>query len=850
MLELKNRTGEYYMSGQKTEFLGHTKYDQDGHLIATQSLKDHLLNTKNLAEQYGQALCIPHVTGLAALLHDLGKFRPEFQEYIRHEGNHRRGSVDHSSFGAMFIRQYLAQKIKETSDVNEQGPLKEFGDVLENSIFSHHASLGLMDYLTPAGDLKSPYLERIEKFNANGVSSEELIAISKLFYTEVMSEASFNRYVEAAITEFVKIKSSFKENKKYKLYFQNLSFLTDYIYSCLLDADRTDTAAFEFGIKHDDLVNLDRKDLFENYYQKLLSYISSLNKGQVSGINKYRSEISADCDRAAERPSDIYTLSAPTGAGKTLASLRYALKHSYLHHKQHIIYVLPYITIIEQNASVARKVLNGSETNTDNILEFHSNVSNQRQQTSSEKSDVLELAEDSWDEPIIFTTMVQFLNTIYASRTSNRRRFHNLCNSVIIFDEVQKVPTKCLSLFNQALNFLKKVGQSDLVLCTATQPALDKVKSAELDFAESPEIITDLSQKVEQFRRVEIVNEAKQDNGVDMHADGQQIAEMIFEQAQKVKSVLGIFNTIKATTNVYMSLKQLFSQSTDNPALYYLSTDMCPQHRKDKIQEMLGKLAAGERVICISTPLIEAGVDVSFEAVFRSLTGVDSIAQAAGRCNRNDELPVGHVFLVNDKDERLGGLLDIKKGKNITIEKLLPNYQPNQLLEPTVIRYYFEQFYGRNNTLQQYPYPNSSNYEFRLADLVDGILTSVSYYRNKSPLLQSVKQYSSLSTLAKHFQVIENSQVSVIAPYNQRAQELIAELNADLNTTDKLGQLLKQAQPFIVSVYENKFKQLLEDNDIYSLNRIDYSKTGIFAFQPQAYKKLTLEDNTFSSSVF
>lgn len=849
------------MNDQAEAFLGHTKYDEDDHLVATQSLRDHLLNTKKLAEQYGKELGISHITGLAAILHDLGKYRPEFQEYVRHQGNHKRGSVDHSSFGAMFIRQYIDAYIKQLGRVDKKTVriVQELGDILANSIFSHHDSLGLKDFLDPSG-FTSPFIERTERFNDQGVNQEELDQVCDYFFAEVIEQASFNRYLEAAIGEYSEIKTAIQQavskclhgipeaEKQTQILItiqRDITFLNDFVYSCLLDADRTDTAAFEFGVAIKDSQPVERNSIFKNYYQKLLEYLSHLNTGQVSPINQYRTEISADCDKAAERPSDIYTLSAPTGAGKTLASLRYALKHSYLYGKQHIIYVLPYITIIEQNASVTRKVLNGSENNTENILEFHSNVSNELKHNRNEQTDVLDLAEDSWDAPIIFTTMVQFLNTIYASRTSNRRRFHNLCNSVIIFDEVQKVPTKCLALFNQAVNFLKQVGHSDLVLCSATQPALNKIKGSELQFAEKPEIITDLNKKVEQFRRVKLVDRTQDSAGKDLQADGEEIAKMIFSTAQKVKSVLGIFNTIKATTEVYTHLKPLLMQSGTQTSLYYLSTNMCPQHRKDKIAEMIDKVAemidkvkAGKRVICISTPLIEAGVDVGFAAVYRSATGVDSIIQAAGRCNRNNETDFGEVYVVNDQDEELGQLLDIQTGKDITINNLLPKYPIDQMLEHGVISNYFSRFFYRTSFRQKYPV---ESHDFELSDLVDGLETCKKYYQNCLRFPIDIKQFSSLATIAKHFQVIDNDQRSVIAPYKQ-GKNIISELNADLEPGKHLVNLLKKAQPFLVNVYENKMSDFWQSDAVYKLNTGNFGGQEIFAFRQEAYEQLVFED--------
>src|SRR5690606_4496420 len=292
-----------------------------------------------------------------------------------------------------------------------------------------------------------------------------------------------------------------------------------------------------------------------------------------------------------------------------------------------IIYVVPYTTIIEQNAKEVRDILKAN----DYLLEHHSNVIDDElnddefiDYKSYQKNKKIKLAKDNWDVPIIFTTMVQFLDTFYKGKGRNIRRLHNLTNSVIIFDEVQSVPVNCISLFNETLNFLKDFGNSTILLCTATQPALQYVqKNISID----DELIDDLTIVTKDFKRTNIINFLKDEGWTT-----EDLTEFVQEQIQHVNSVLVILNTKSVVRKLYHEL-----QNSD-VRVVHLSTSMCAAHRKAIISEMRDMLKRKEKLLCISTQLIEAGVDVSFECVIRSLAGLDSIAQAAGRCNRHGEV--------------------------------------------------------------------------------------------------------------------------------------------------------------------------------------------------------------------
>ena len=288
-------------------YIAHTKENSE----EIQTLRDHLWNSKMYAEKYGDILGIPHVTGVAALVHDLGKYRQEFQKYIRHSEKAKKGSVDHSSFGAVFLK----EKVKELSQQPEGFSADSlFAEIISNAVFSHHNSLGLKDYLNAR--LKSPYYERVEKFDIDPEKKIELKQAESLFYQETMAENDFNIYLKTAMREFSQLFKELLKDQDGLL--DNLYYVGQFIYSCLLDADRTDTSLFSFGKS---ATEYQYDEIFEQYYGKLLNSISKFD--QSTKINQARSEMSDECDAFADQADGIYRLSIPTGGGKTLASQRY-----------------------------------------------------------------------------------------------------------------------------------------------------------------------------------------------------------------------------------------------------------------------------------------------------------------------------------------------------------------------------------------------------------------------------------------------------------------------------------------------------------------------------------------------
>ena len=769
-----------------------------------QTVEEHLLAVKSLAEAYGKKMGIEHLAGLAGMLHDLGKYSDEFREYILYAVANptdfsKRGSVDHSTAGGKWLYERL--HMSPPYDQNEL----IVAEVIGNAIISHHSYLH--DFMNP--DLESDYLRRVR--------DKELMdfeVIRERFYTHVMSEKDFKEYVDHAVLElkeYLEKKSTGQMSIETKL-----MFLTKVIFSMLIDADRTDSRQFEEE-KKDALIDIET--LFTKFYSRLNDHLGTYsNDGH---INQLRAEMSRSCEEFAENPSGIFTLSIPTGGGKTFASLRYALKHALSHQKQRIIYVVPYTTIIEQNAKEVREALSAEE----HLLEHHSNIvedyiRNPGDELDRELTRKLKLARDNWDSPIIFTTMVQYLNVFYDKSTRNTRRLHNLLASTIIFDEVQKVPMHCTSLFNLSVNFLSSYGNSSVLLCTATQPSLDTVRKHQLEV--KGEIINNLDEIIEQFKRVELIDKISEITNND------QLCEFIQIILQEKKSLLVIQNTKGVVKELYEKLQQIDL----GVPVYHLSTSMCGAHRQDILGEIKEYLKREEPVICLSTQLIEAGVDISFECVIRSLAGLDSIAQAAGRCNRHGNEPIQQVYVVDNKAEKLDRLEEINKGKVIS-KKLFDAFRKDPtkfdgyMLSRKAMERYFTEYYQDFKHKVDYPIKGKSLVSLLTANIKDENNFGNAFSRKNGTRERLILQ-NSYKTAAEAFQVINENTTSVIVPYKE-GKELIADLTGSQSIED-FSQWLKKAQLYTISIYSHT-KHILQDNG----GIIKYIDKNIYFLTESAY---------------
>lgn len=808
------------------EYIAHIGRDDD----RTQLLSDHLTTVRDMCEEWGKTIGLGHVCGLAGWLHDVGKYSDKFQTYIwkAHEGSPEaiKGSVDHSSAGGIF----LTQRFQQITNSERKKWAKLLAELVGNTIVAHHNPNGVLDYV---GDLFQtedhkqailkdtlPFSDRMEKFD-DLEYRETYDEIWPRFFEE-FDEQQFNEYYELALSEIQSIDLVQLINNQY--------FYLRFVLSTLIDADHTNTADFEMQVAT--RKPIDSNQILKDYYkvnEKAVSQQIEENKkvtsNQLKTLNKLRQEMSDACVNLNSDHAGIYTLSVPTGGGKTLSSLRFGLNHAQRSGTERLIYIVPFTTIIEQNADVIRKRLNGSVDDSTNILEYHSAVVGDFKNTDKGESvgdSAYYYARDTWDSPIIMTSQVAYLNALFGKGSKNIRHMHRLVNSVLVFDEIQAMPMKCLGLNNLAMSWLSHEKTTSL-LCTATQPALEGM----LDGIKiEGEIVPDLSGAEEAFKRVEIVPD------FDRRYDLSALMNLVNHRLDSVHSLLVILNTKSAVKKAYQAF-----EARGKAVKYHLSTSMCQKNRQYKFQSIRKNLQHTDvkKVVVFSTNLIEAGVDLSFEAVIRSATGLDSVIQAAGRCNRNHETDIAQVNLIKTTPdlENMSGLRQISDAAKIT--KIIAHDNTNLMTAP-VIKLFFEKLYNHNvRTKAELSYPiqtvdaNLDLYGIVHGDILEHDVPSQKLldHRDQSnlePFKTDLTVGSQMVT--KEFSVIDSPTTDVIVEYSlddetsadtrmdTDSHDIITQLLSAESKFGDISELLKEARPYTVSVYDGALKKLKDDDAI------------------------------------
>ena len=742
-----------------------------------QSVAMHCRNVGDFCECFGAKIGIQETAALAGEFHDFGKDTDAFETYLRYSVSHpddhsQRGSINHSSAGAQFFYNnfYKGDAFQRLA-----------AQMLALAICGHHG--GLPDIVCLEGF--DDFIKKIRP--QKEIFYDECI---KNFIEPKIEIPPINERFYKSRDEIIEIIKHMKETEIFNSFTMHL--LVKYLFSCLIDADRLDTYNFMEGKKQGE-TDTNVSDLWVELSDRLEDAISKFTK--ENKVDLLRGEISEACKNFANNEPGVYQLCVPTGGGKTLSSLRYALEHVKIKKfkKERIFYIIPFTTIIDQNARVIKDILKQDDV----ILEHHSNL------VMGNGHEDYKLLTERWNSPIILTTMVQFLNTLFSAGTQDVRRMHNLANSVIILDEIQSVPIKCIHMLNGALNFLSKICNATIILCTATQPLLSETEKPLL-LSTPVDIIENVEEKFQQFKRVKLV-----DCRVIGGYNACELADFVLEKMKSIKNTLVILNTKNSVKELFNQLNQLnkLLPEGDKFSLFHLSTNMCPKHRIKVLDEIKAKLK-NDRVICISTQLIEAGVDISFECVIRAIAGLDSIAQAAGRCNRHGEKPCSNVYIVNVNDESLSMLPDIEEGKKCT-EKVLGEFKDNpdslcnDLLSPQAIkRYYKYYFYAREMEMSY----NIVGLNAKLYDLlsVNTKGTDAFIVRNDTKPQYPIKQ--AFKTAGEHFFVIDNITTGVIVPYGE-GKDLITKINGNCS----LGQLkayIKEAQQYSVNLYENDVREI------------------------------------------
>ncbi len=790
-------------------FIAHVR-KSDG---VIQSLHDHLTAVAAIAAQLASKLDLALAGELIGLMHDFGKYSQAFQEYIRlatgqlnpdEDGGaeNLKGKIDHSTAGA----QWVFGRLQEFYKNNDAGQL--VGQILGLCIASHHGS-GLIDCLSPDAPGELIWLNRFKKSD-DKTHLQECVAIADDVILQRAHHLAGTELIRETISPVQKMFQMQNTSPIEKEFY--LGCLTRFLHSCLIDADRVDSSDFER--EHQTAVrSIGKKPDWRALIDRLEHHLADLTPKYP--IDEIRQSISQACLSRAHDSQGIYTLTVPTGGGKTLASLRYALHHAQKHDLDRIIYIIPYTSIIEQNAQVVRKILGD-----DCVLEHHSNLEPEQETWKSK------LLCENWDSPIIFTTMVQFLESNFGNGTRGARHIHAMTKSVLIFDEVQTLPIRCVYLFCNLLNWLTLFGKSTAVLCTATQPALDRLPKSEngqLRFSEQAELMGDpkaLGALFDQLSRVVIENCCKAGGwGED------EVTELIVNQFTQTQSVLVVVNTKNWARQLYEACQN----SVMRNSLFHLSTSQCAKHREVLLRRIKRRLICGLPVLCISTQLIEAGVDVSFACVVRALAGLDSIAQAAGRCNRHGATDKGQVIVINLQNEHLHSLPDIEIGQRQT-ERILSEISHGEWLKPESVSRYFHYYFFQHEREKELTYPVRTHNRDSLLNWLSinrlnnyGFKNDKRFQAKKFPLLMQ-----SFRSAAHEFKAIDAPTQAVIVPYG-RGVEIIREL---CGTWDPLlfRQLLREAQRYSVNVFPSGWTQLESEGALHLIG-----ETGIYYLNQTFY---------------
>ena len=770
-----------------------------------QSLQTHLTETSEIAKLLAAKLDLDQAGELLGLMHDFGKYSQDFQEYIKSVTGINPDAddyvlpngkkIDHSTAGAQWVYREL-RKFGAAQGVGEL-----FGQMLGLCIASHHGE-GLIDCLDGEGNPKW-----IERFN----KTDELTHLTECEQNadeavqQKARELAGENLIRSLLNAVKPILSNQTINNKIKEFY--LGCLTRFLFSCLIDADRINSSDFEREAQKE-IRRLTEKPDWQSAIDKLEAKLAGFENSYP--IDEIRRKISDDCLKRAVDSLGIYTLTVPTGGGKTLASLRYALHHAQKHNLDRIIYIIPYTSIIDQNAQAVREILGE-----DWVLEHHSNLEPEKQSWQDK------LLSENWDKPIVFTTMVQFFDAWFGGGTRGARHIHPMTNSVLIFDEIQTLPVKCVHLFCNVLNWLTAFGKSTAVLCTATQPSLgesglqnfpkDKRESiAARGLLKQPahaEIMGkhhDLDKLFADLSRVEIRFNEK--------AGGWNVEEagtFLLKQFQTTQSCLFIVNSKKWAQELYQYCK---AQNVPSEALFHLSTHQCAAHRKAIFDTIKARLKNKRPVICISTQLIEAGVDISMTCVIRALGGLDSIAQAAGRCNRHGEKEgKGQVWVLNLQEQDFTRILpDIQAGKTHA-ERVFRDFAGQDILQPAAMERYFEYYFYQRSDEMAYSIKNSATGSL-LDWLSDNALNPYGEKNNKRskplPLLMQ-----SFKSAGRAFQAIDAPTHAVIVPYGEGA-ELIAKLCGEWDPKE-MHRTLQKAQHYSVNVFPNVWGKLQKENALH-----------------------------------
>lgn len=735
--------------GGRGGFLAHSSQDPDR--VGHQTMLEHATNVADLARDNARHFGGGEMAAAAGYLHDLGKYTDAFQQRLF--GGKK---VDHATRGAMVAR-------------DRYGPL---GWLLAYGIAGHHAGLANGSIQedaerTPLGQrLKGEGLPPLE-----GAWEQEIMPL--LANAQAFGPFIGKLTVDPTCPAF------------------SQAFLVRMLFSALVDADYIDTERYYDQFELPEVRKAASRqrpmpglDVLRTQLDRYLGSFAS-----DSEVNLLRARILEHARAQARLAPGIFSLNVPTGGGKTLTSLAFALDHAIAHGQRRAIFVIPFTSIVEQNAAVFRRAMGpyGEEA----VLEHHSAFILPSLKGADadrfQAQEKLRLAMENWDAPIIVTTAVQFFESLFASKPGQCRKLHNIANSVVILDEAQTIPLKVLRPAVAALNELSRNYRSSIVLCTATQPALE-APEFKGGFTNVRPLVADAEALARQLERVRVRH-------IGM-LDDEEIAAQMLERDQ----VLCIVNNRRHARAIYESVSRA-------GGAVHLSTLMCARHRSRVLEGVRERLKAGEPCRVVSTSLIEAGVDVSFPRVLRAEAGLDSIAQAAGRCNRNKEWKVAdsevRVFATSNPDWQPP--VELRQFAQAAQEIL--RHHGDDPLGPAAIRAYFEHLYWQQGD-----------------NALDGhaILPLLGGSRPESLPMESMD---------RRFHMIESVQKTVMIPWDEDAEQAIRALSY----VDRVGGTARRLQPYTVQIPERAFRELLKSGAVQPVSPEKFGDQFMVLMNPDLY---------------
>ena len=732
-----------------------------------QTMESHACNVGGMAAGFAAYFGAQEIARATGLLHDVGKYSPLFDKRLH--GDPKR--VDHSTAGAKIAVERWGVRL---------------GKMMAFCIAGHHAGLANG---AGAGDGRSTLQQRLDwQFGAD---------IPKL--DEVWRQ-------EIDLPETLPAPSVKPDAGDYPHF--TCAFFIRMLYSCLVDADFLDTEAFYAKLEQRETVRGGHPDLetlrpvffdFINAFRRCATQAPKETEEQQrnAALNRLRGEILDYAVAQAQQDTGLFSLTVPTGGGKTFTSMAFALEHAKAHGLRRVIYVIPFTSIIEQNAAEFRKAFGALGEAA--VLEHHSSFDDARLQGENSK-DKLRLASENWDMPVVVTTAVQFFESLFADRSSRCRKLHNIAGSVIILDEAQMLPLNLLLPIMQAIKELAQNYHCSVVMCTATQPAVQAENGFYRGFENVREIAPKPTALFDKLRRTTVQHIGKQTD-----------ADLLAKLAEHPQ-ILVIVNNRRHARSLYDQAKHL-------DGTFHLTTLMCAKHRSQKLDEIRGRLKKGEACHVIATSLIEAGVDVDFPLVMRAEAGLDSVAQAAGRCNREGKRPSENSFVwIFAPEEQWKAPPEL--ATQAAVMRLTADSFSDDLLSTQAVAAYFAELYqlkGKELDHKQI----------------------LQMHRNAGQSLDFPFQ-----TIADKFRMIESHMQPLIIPFDGEAENLIS----SLHHADHLGGLLRKLQPYTVQIPEKALAALYKAGRIEPINEKNFGKQFYTLIGLDLYDEvagLSWEDTTF-----